>query len=84
MNHFRNFALSLLLIASVLAPTGETFGQEEASVKKNTVIVMGMIHRKHRIPGPFDLDHLKSFKKQVRSPSLALRSSRNTSMLSSH
>ena len=53
--------VSCCSIASAQAPKSD---QAETD-NKNSVIVMGMIHRKHRDPGPYDLDHLKDLIRKI-------------------
>ncbi len=74
MNSLRLYTLVLLCLGclafqpgAVSQATAEDKRPDELSTKSNnTVIVMGMIHRKHRQPGPFDLDHLKDLIRKIK------------------
>ena len=56
------------LTASVLhaQTNGEARSAQAADGTKNEVIVMGMIHSKHRQAGPYDLQHLKDLIKTIK------------------
>lgn len=76
MYSLRRIVLLLSFVFSGLAIVSEVNGQdtqgqngkigEPTSGLKNTVIVMGMIHRNHRKPGPYDLDHLKELIQRIK------------------
>lgn len=49
------------------ATQGKAQDETEAQANpKNSVVVMGMIHSKHRQSGPFDIEHLKELIRQIK------------------
>ncbi len=66
-NFIALFSLLLLLaLTSDVSAATQDESSDQAGAKKNTVIVMGMIHRKHRDKGPFDIAHLKELIKRIK------------------
>jgi len=67
----RAFACFVVSMVGLVSVGSASFAQESDSPSNkavenpNSVIVMGMIHSKHRQKGPFDLDHLKDLIRKV-------------------
>ena len=45
---------------------GDARSAQAADGAKNEVVVMGMIHSKHRLAGPYDLQHVKDLIKTIK------------------
>ena len=64
------YTLMLAVVASCCSVSNAQDPKSDQSAtqtdNKNSVIVMGMIHRKHRDPGPYDLDHLKDLIRKIK------------------
>lgn len=57
--------LLALIIAFAFHSTGHAQSGDKSASKKNVVVVMGMIHSKHKKAGPYDLSNLKTLIRKV-------------------